>query len=150
MAAKPSSNAILWLTIAVAPGALALESGLRVLLFPPEFEEVRELLEPLLTPIAWLFGAAAGVASLLGLGLQRRMAEKRMARVPDEYEARHREVVGVFLLSASVPQIPAIFSTFAYMFGASLWPVLVGIALCSVGVISQAMRVRSLAEVKSR
>jgi membrane protein YqaA with SNARE-associated domain len=147
MSRKPASPAILWLTILAAPVALGFETLLRSLLFPPDFEVMRAFLEPALTPLAWVLGGAAGLAALAGLALQRRLAERRLARLPEHASepVRQRELLGVFLLTASVPQIPAVLSTFAFMFGASLWPVLVGIALCSVGVVGQAMRVRSLA-----
>lgn len=148
MAAKRPSRAVLFLTILAAPVALAFETGLRLLLFPRDFELVRELLEPALTPVAWVLGGLAAVAAVLGASLQRSMAQKRIAKSPDrgDYDARYRHVFGVFLLTSSVPQIPAIFSTFAFMFGASLVPVLVGIGVCSVGVVTQALRVPSLAE----
>lgn len=148
MASARPSRAILYLTIAAAPIALAFETLLRHLLFPPEFDEFRAFLEPVLTPIAWALGLVAGAASLVGLALQRRFAAKRLARLPAEadFAARYGQVLAVFLLTASVPQIPAIFSTFAFMFGASIWPVLAGIAICSVGVVMQALRVGALAE----
>jgi membrane protein YqaA with SNARE-associated domain len=150
MASKRPSPALLWLTMIAAPGALAVETLLRWVLFPPEFEQVRELLHPFLTPVAWALGGVAALASLGGLALQRRMAERRIARAPDasSEDARYREVFGVFLLTASVPQVPALLSTFAYMFGASVVPVLIGIAISSVGVVSQALRVSTLAQAE--
>lgn len=149
MAAKRPSRAVLFLTILAAPVALAFETGLRKLLFPADFELIREFLEPMLTPVAWVLGLVAAGASLLGLALQRSMAKKRIekSRDRDDYDARYRHVFGVFLLTASVPQIPAILSTFMFMFGASLVPVLVGIGICSVGVVSQALRVPALAQM---
>ncbi|HJL15964.1 MAG TPA: hypothetical protein RMH99_09920 [Sandaracinaceae bacterium LLY-WYZ-13_1] len=142
------SKALLWLTIVAAPAALAVETGLRLLLFPEDFELVRELLNPTLTPVAWVLGGVAGIAAWVGLLVQRRISRRRLAKLPADAddEARFAAVFGVFLLTTAVPQIPAIFSTFAYMFGASLVPVLVGIGLCSVGVVAQALRVSSLAE----
>ncbi|HEY8431317.1 MAG TPA: hypothetical protein VIL20_23215 [Sandaracinaceae bacterium] len=147
MAKKRPSRAVLFLTILAAPVALGFETLLRLLLFPRDFEYVRELFEPVLTPVAWALGAVAAVASLLGVVVQRSLAQKRIEKSPDrdDEDARYRNVFGVFLLTSSIPQIPAIFSTFAFMFGASLLPVLVGIAVCSVGVVTQALRVPALA-----
>ncbi len=148
MSAKRSSRAMLFLTILAAPVALALETLLRSLIFPPEFDDFREFLEPALTPVAWVLGLVAAGASLVGLAVQRRMAEKRLSQLPSDagYEQRYGQVLGVFMLTTALPQIPAILSTFAFMFGASLVPVLTGIALSSVGVIGQALRVSSLAK----
>ena len=147
MAGKRPSKGILWLTMLAAPVALAFETVLRMLLFPDDFELVREFLSPMLTPVAWAFGALAAIAGFVGLGLQGRMVRRRLAKLPDtaSVDERYREVFAVFLLSSSVPQIPAILSTLTYMFGASLVPVLVGVAACSVGVVTQALRVPGLA-----
>lgn len=148
MAAKPRTRALLFLTILAAPGALAFETLLRALLFDSDFELLREFLSPVLTPVAWVLGLVAAAASLGGLALQRSMAEKRLARLPEGAgdEARYGQVLGVFLFTTAAPQIPAILSTFAFMFGASLVPVLVGVGICTLGVIAQALRVSSLAQ----
>lgn len=148
MSQKRPSKSVLWLTILAAPVALVVETVLRKLIFPADFELVREFLEPMLTPVAWVLGAVAGVAGFVGLGLQRRMADKRLAKLPPAagVNDRYQAVFAVFLLTTSVPQIPAILATFAYMFGASIVPVIVGVAVCSVGVVSQALRVPRLAE----
>lgn len=146
---KRPSRSVVLLTVFAAPFAIAFETLLRAILFPPEFEDFRVFLEPFLTPVAWVFGAAAAGASFVGLALQKRIAARKLARferVEGVTDAmRQREVLGVFLLTASVPQIPAVLSTFAYMFGASPWPVGVGIALSTLGVIAQAVRIGDLA-----
>jgi hypothetical protein len=152
MAAKRPSKAVLWLTILAAPVALVVETGLRLLIFPDDFELVRGFLNPMLTPVAWVLGVVAGVAGFAGLGLQRRMSAKRLGKLPPGagVSDRYQAVFAVFLLTTSVPQIPALLATFAYMFGASLVPVLVGVGVCSVGVVSQALRVPRLAEEAAR
>lgn len=146
--AKGSSRAMLSLTVLAAPAALGFETLLRALLFPPDFEIFREFLRPVLTPLAWVLGLIAAAASLAGLAFQRASAEKRIARLPRDADddARYGQVLGVFMLTAAIPQVPAILSTFAFMFGASLLPVLVGVGLCSAGVLGQALRVSSLAK----
>ncbi len=149
MAEKRPSTTLLWLTIVASPAALGLETGLRLLLFPPEFPLIREFLNPYLTPVAWVFAAIAGVGALLGLALQRRLVTKRVGKLPAEFNTRERRyqvAFGVFLLTTAVPQIPSIFSTFCFTFGADLLPVLVSIALTSLGVIGQALRVPKLAD----
>lgn len=146
--AKRPGRAVLWLTLLAAPVALVVETGLRKLIFPAEFEMVRELLNPILTPVAWALGAIAAAAAFGGLLLQRRMTDRRLVKLPATAGSneRYQVVFAVFLLTASVPQVPALIATFTYMFGASIVPVLVGVGVCSVGVVSQALRVPSLAE----
>ena len=137
----------LLLTILAAPGALGFETLLRALLFDDDFELLRQFLSPVLTPVAWVLGLVAAAGSLAGLALQRSIAHKRLARLPEgaSFEVRYQQVLAVFLLTTAAPQIPAILATFAFMFGASLAPVLVGVGICSLGVIAQALRVSSLA-----
>jgi len=141
-------RAVLWLTILAAPGALVVETALRKLIFPPEFDEVRAFLEPMLTPVGWGMAAVAAIGAALGLVVQRRVALKRLARLPDTatVDDRYREIFAVFLLTTAVPQIPALLSTFVFMFGASVWTVIAAIAFCSVGVVAQALRVPAMAE----
>ncbi|MCA9604098.1 MAG: hypothetical protein KC619_00765 [Myxococcales bacterium] len=147
MAEKRPSTTLLWLTIVAAPGALGLETGLRLLFFPDNFQLIRDFLNPMLTPVAWAFAAVAGLGAALGLFIQRRLIEKRIAKLPDEHnthERRFQIAFGVFLLTTAVPQIPSIFATFCFTFGASLIPVLAAITLTSVGVVGQALRVPKL------
>jgi len=148
MAEKRPSTALLWLTIVAAPAALGLETGLRLLLFPAEFELVRELLNPYLTVVAWLVALVAGIGAAVGLVVQRRVVRKRIANLPEEantLERRYQIAFGVFLLATAIPQIPSIVATFCFMFGASIVPVLVAILLTSVGVVGQALAVPKLA-----
>ena len=142
------STLLLWATIVAAPAALGLETVLRRLLFPDEFELVREFLRTALTPVAWVFVALAVVGAAAGLVLQRSLAIQRLSRLPPDapLSARYGAVVGVFLLTTVLPQLPSILVTFCFMFGSSIVPVLVGIAVTTVGVVLQALRVRTLAE----
>lgn len=151
MAEARPNRTLLGLTILAAPVALVFETALRLLLFPilaPDFELVREFFRPFLTTAAYGIVVLIALAAGLGVVLQGRLSRKRLAKLPEEADAgmRFRTTTGVFLLTSSIPQIPTILSTFAYMFGASLTPVLVGIVVCSVGVVAQAVRVGSLTD----
>ena len=92
--------------------------------------------------------AFAAFGAALGLVVQRHVANRRLARLPDDatVDQRYREIFAVFLLTTAVPQIPALLSTFVFMFGASIWTVSTAIAFCSVGVVAQALRVPAMAE----
>jgi hypothetical protein len=133
-------------TLLAAPVALALESALRWLLFPPEFEVVRAWLEPFLTPLAWALVLISALAGIAGALLQRALTARKIARLgPDATSARREAARNqVFLITASVPQLPTIASTFAFMFGASVVPTLVGVAICTVSVAAQGLALRSM------
>lgn len=144
MAAKRPSRLLYGATIVAAPFALAFETLLRWILFPPEFEQIRELLRPGLAPFAWGLCVLAALMMIVGFWVQAAVTRKRFEKLkPDTAEQRHRIAFGVFLLTTAVPQIPAILSTFTFTFGAPIWPVIASIGVCSVGVVGQAFRVAS-------
>ncbi|AKF03765.1 hypothetical protein [Sandaracinus amylolyticus] len=126
-------------TVLAAPIALAFESVLRWLLFPPDFEAVRAFLEPFLTPLAWLLVVISALAGIAGTFAQRTIAARRIAKLGAGATAVQIETVRnqVFLITASIPQLPTIASTFAFMFGASLVPTLVGVAIGTLSVLAQ-------------
>jgi hypothetical protein len=133
------------LTVVAAPIALAFESLLRWLMLPPEFEEIRFWLQPIMTPIAWGLVALSALTGVVGLLLQRAIVRRRIAKLGEHDTPIQREHVRnqVFLVTASIPQLPTIASTFAFMFGASLVPTLVGVTICTVSVLVQGLALRS-------
>lgn len=151
MADERPSPTLLALVILAAPMALAAETGLRALLFPADFELVRELLSPYLTVAAWIFAPLTALAGALGWHLQRRLSARHVAKLPPgaSFAQRQGAVVGVFLLTSSVPQIPTILVTFLFMFGSALSPVLASVVLCSVAVTAQALRIGRLTRLTS-
>lgn len=133
------------MTAVAAPVALAFETLLRRLLFPPEFERVREALRPVLTPVAWLLCLICAVAGVAATALQRRLVARGIDRLPSDRrspEQIDRARIGAFMLAASVPQVPAVLATFGFMFGAALTPVVVAIAIATVAVLVQAVHTR--------
>lgn len=139
------SGGLVVLTALAAPVALAFETLLRHLLFPPSFEVLRETLRPVLTPVAWGLAGACLLAGIAGLFLQRRMATRAVARLAADRRSggeAARARLGAFLLAASVAQVPAILATFSYMFGARITPVLVAVALVTLAVLAQAQLAR--------
>ncbi|MDQ3033931.1 MAG: hypothetical protein M3Y87_16055 [Myxococcota bacterium] len=133
-------------TAIAAPLALALESAVRWLLFPAEFEVVRGWLEPFLTPLAWLLAVVTVIAGAAGFALQRGLVARKLAKLGASSAAQREAArTQVFLITASIPQLPAIASTFALMFGASLVPTLVGVTICTVSVLAQGVALRSSA-----
>lgn len=144
-------RALVLLTVVATPLALGMETLVRTQVFPlflgGDFDEVRALLGPPLTPVAWALCGVALVANVAGYVLHARLVQRAVAKLPparrDAPAERERAALGAFLLAASVPQVPCILSTLAFTFGASLAPVLLGVALGSLGVVAQALRTRS-------
>ncbi len=143
MARTRGKGTLVAMTAVAAPAALGFETLLRHLLLPAAFELVREALRPVLTPVAWALCGVCALAGVAGLVLQKRIASRSVERLPPERRTPdqvERARVGAFMLAASIPQIPAILATFSFMFGASLVPVLVAIALVTAAVLTQARR----------
>jgi hypothetical protein len=144
-------RALVVLTVVATPLALGMETLVRTQVFPllmgGDFEEVRTVLGPLLTPVAWGLCGVAILANLAGFALYARLVARSIAKLPEARRAdpaeRERAALGAFLLAASVPQVPCILSTLTFTFGAPLAPVLVGVTLGSLGVFAQALRTRS-------
>jgi hypothetical protein len=140
-------TALILATLVAAPMALGLETVLRRLLFPPEFDELRAALAGTLTPIVWGLVGLTALAGLFGITMQARLAARAVAklRADARTEARiHKAELGAFMLAASIPQIPAILATLGFMWGASLTPVIVAIAVATVAIVVQAIRAAPL------
>ena len=134
------------LTVVATPVAFTVETLARRYILPPDFEVMRPLLEPFLTPVGWVLVGAGAIAVVGGLFVQRRMAAKAVARIPpekrDDPDAQRQAQVGAFLLAASVPQLPSIFASICYTLGASIWPVAAAMVISTLGVLLQALRMK--------
>lgn len=121
------------------PLALGVETVLRRLMMPPNFDAVRAWLEPSLTPWAWATVPVTVLATLLGwwiFGALRRRALKGRRPGQDEAQARASAQLEAMILATSAPQIPAVAATLLFMMGASLVPVLVAMGVAMLGVLS--------------
>ncbi len=120
------------------PLALVVETGLRKIMFPPEFEEVRDFLRPTLTGPVWLLLPIVALCTFAAVRWLGRRVDKRMAARPTEEQTdayRTKETFDAMMLFTSLPQVPAIFGTFMFMFGAALTPVVVVMAAATLGVL---------------
>jgi len=138
-------TALILMTIVAAPMALGFETILRKLLFPPEFDELRLLIGPTLTPIVWGLVGVTALFGFFGVVFQARLVARAVAKVPEPQRtvARvHKAELGAFMLAASIPQIPAILATFGFMWGSSLTPVVVAIGVATVAIVIQASMAR--------
>jgi hypothetical protein len=123
------------------PMALVVETGLRRLMMPPDFDAVRAWLSPTLTPWAWATAPATLVATGLGWWLYRVLARRELrARRPGltEAQARAKAEFEALMLASSAPQVPAVAATMLFMLGADLVPVAVSMTLATLGVVSLA------------
>ena len=125
--------------------ALAVETGVRRMMMPPDFEQVRAWLSPTLEPWAWAIAvvtafACAGGWWLFGVLLRRGLARARPGLAPDR--ARARAELDAAILASSVPQVPAVVGTMLFMMGAPLLPVVTAMAVAVLGVLSLGLRVQ--------
>ena len=123
-----------------APLAFASESLIRKLLLPPEFDEVREFFAPSATSFAWGCVVLCVLAALFGLWVQRRWVRERTRRAREEGSDVGKAAMDRTFLSMSIPQVPAILSTVAFMSGSELMPVVVAMGISSTGVIAQGLQ----------
>ena len=123
------------------PLALVVESGLRRLMMPPDFDVVRAWLAPTLTPWAWATVPATLVTTCLGWWLYRVLSRRELrARRPGltEEQARAKAEFEALMLASSAPQVPAVAATMLYMLGADVVPVVVSMLGATLGVVSLA------------
>ena len=122
------------------PFALVVETGVRRLIMPPEFDEVRAWLSPEVTPYAWAMAPLAVLATAVGFFLQQWLVRRALRKPPragmTRDQARQRAEFDALMLSTSAPQLPALLGTVMFMLGSKLDPVLVTMAVATVGVIS--------------
>lgn len=121
------------------PLAWVVESGLRRLLFPPDFDAVRAWLSPTLTPWAWAMVPAALVTTGIGWWLYRVLARRELlARRPGltPEQARAKAELEALMLASSAPQVPAVAATMLYMLGADAVPVAAAMITATLGVVS--------------
>lgn len=138
-----TSRAHLWgllgLIALSTPLAWLMESGLRRLVFPPDFDAVRAWLSPALTPWAWALVPTTLVTTAIGWWLYRALARREvMARRPGltVEQARAKAEFEALMLASSAPQVPAVAATMLYMLGADVVPVAAAMVAATLGVIS--------------
>jgi hypothetical protein len=136
--ARGRALAVVAIVAISTPLAVAFETVLRRWMFPPEFDEVRAWLEPIVTPWMWLTPVLAALGIPLGLRLQRWLIDRNLARLPAHRRSAATEATAVtdaMLLSTSVPQVPAVIATLGLLIGSAALPVLVATAVATAGVL---------------
>lgn len=135
---------VLLLIALSTPLALALETVLRGLIMPPDFDRVRAWLAPMLTPWAWATVPLTAVATGIGWWLFGWLEHRGLARAEPEpsEDQRAKARFDALILATSAPQLPAILATLLFMMGAPLAPVLVAMTVATLGVVSLGLRMR--------
>ncbi len=130
--------------------SLALETTLRTLLFPPEFELLRELLAPTIESWGTTMIVACVAFGIVGAVVVQRvvtaLVQERRALTLDALPAFERRIDDRLLVLTSIPQIPAIIATMSVMFGGPFSPALTCMAVSSAAILTQALLIeRALA-----
>jgi thiol-disulfide isomerase/thioredoxin len=143
---------LLGLVALSTPLALVVETGLRRLMMPPDFDAVRAWLSPALTPWAWATVPAAVAATGLGWWIFRVLVRRELrARRPGltQAQARAKAEREAVLLASSAPQVPAVIATMLLMMGAEVLPVAMAMGVAMLGVLSLTLACNGGAELGS-
>lgn len=144
-AKAPPITALTVIIAVSAPIAMGLETLLRTAFFPIEFVEVRDFLHEPLRPFAWACVGFTILFSVIGFIALRMGGPKAIANAPSLGKEPGKALVDRFMLTSSIPQVPAIAGTLMFMFGSPLLPVLVCMAISSAGVVAQGFVAKGLA-----
>ncbi|MCH9682164.1 MAG: hypothetical protein K0V04_12070 [Deltaproteobacteria bacterium] len=146
MASRTRLYGLLGLIALSTPLSLAVESLIRRLLLPPEFDQVRVWLAPTLTPWAWGMVPLTVATTALGWWLFSSLARRELRRARPGLtpaQARAKAQFEALMLASSAPQVPAVAATVLFMFGASIVPVAVAMVTATAGVLSLALWLRT-------
>ncbi len=123
-----------------SPLSLAVETGIRTVMFTDDMRELRLMVRDTLTPIAWGFVPVTVAASVLGVVVHRVALKRALAAAklkvgrPDaEEDAR----LTALYVATSVPQLPALVATFLFTAGARFVPVMTTLLVAAAGVMLQ-------------
>jgi hypothetical protein len=132
--------AVLAVVAVSAPISLAMETLLRKIMLPPEFEELRRLLNEVMTFANWWVVGLTVAAGVLGIWAGRRVVASIFAdpRLGDE-TARSRRLLDRMMLTTSIPQVPTIFSTLLVMIGSDFLPAFVCMGVSSAFIVAQGL-----------
>lgn len=147
MAAVPTARSMRWgwlVVVVSVPLALGLESLLRRLILPPDFDTLRMLWGRSLTPWVWGLLPIAALVDVAAFRLHLHLCAGIARGEPTlgaEKTAWQR--FEALMIAASVAQAPGLVATFGYMVGASLSSVLAVIAVSTAGVLALGAHLRT-------
>ncbi|OGQ91918.1 MAG: hypothetical protein A2289_12095 [Deltaproteobacteria bacterium RIFOXYA12_FULL_58_15] len=106
---------------------------IRILVFPPEFEYLRDHLGPHTTAGVWALVPIAVVMAAAAFFLQLHL-QARAARLFSGEKATWKQFEGL-MISASVAQIPGLLAIFGSMLGARFTAVLIVVIVSTTAVV---------------
>lgn len=136
---SPPRRSVLVAVLAVSsPASLAAETAIRRLTFTADMREMRVLLNPFLTPVAWALLAVTCAAAMVGVPahrvIHRRMVE-RLGERRDDPQARASTDTVALYVAASVVQFPTLLATMCFTLGSDVAPVFAALCVAAVGVV---------------
>jgi len=138
--ARVSRRVLLPLIALSSPLSLAVETGIRTLLFTDDMRELRLMVRDTLTPIAWGFVPLTVAASVLGVLVHRVALKRALAAAKlkvNNPDAEENARLTALYIATSVPQLPALAATFLFTAGARFVPVMTTLLVAAAGVMLQ-------------
>lgn len=122
-----------------SPVSLGAETLIRKALFTADMREMRALLNPFLTPVAWVLLAVTSVAALAGVpahrAVHRRLVDKLGERRSDPVACASTDTMALYIAS-SVVQFPTLAATMTFTMGADLVPVFAALWVAAFAVVA--------------
>lgn len=138
--AAVSRRVLLPLIALSSPLSLAIETGVRTLLFTDDMRALRLMARDALTPVAWAFVPVTAAAAGVGVVVHRAALRRALAHAatrPDDPDAVENARLTALYVATSVPQIPSLLATFLFTAGARFWPVMITLLVAAFGVMLQ-------------
>ena len=128
---SPMRRSTLVAVLAISsPVSLGAETLIRKIVFTADMREMRALLEPFLTPVAWALLGITVLAVLLGVPAHHAIHKRLFARLGER--------AGDPAARASadtVVQLPSLVAAMTFTLGAAVTPVLAALCAAGVGVV---------------
>ncbi len=136
---SPRRSTLIAVLAVSSPVSLGAETLIRKVMFTADMREMRVLLNPYLTPVAWALLAVTAVASLAGVpahrAVHRRLVGKLGERRRDPVACASTDAMALYLAS-SIVQFPTLIATMTFTLGADLVPVFAALWVAAFAVVA--------------
>lgn len=120
-----------------SPVSLGFETLIRKVMFTADMREMRVLLNPFLTPVAWALLGVTALAALVGVPAHHALHKRSFARLGDRARdpaARASADTVALYVASSIVQFPTLAATMTFTLGADLVPVFAALWVAAAGV----------------